>query len=498
VLPGEVAFKLSDTHGFPLDLTEDLLKADRIEVDREGFEAAMAEQRTRARDAQKASGARSDRALELRSPRRLDSRFAGDFVHELESEVGAIFSAGREVEEIREGGEASVVVRETPFYAESGGQIGDRGTLGTERGDLFEVEDARKESLRGAEGDGDVVLHVGKLVRGTLRRGDRVRLAIDRERREAVRRNHSATHILHAVLRDLLGLQVRQAGSAVGPDRFRFDFTYQGPITPELLQRIEDDVNAHIRDNDEVRIEELAYAEAIRRGALAFFGDKYGERVRVLQMGDFSTELCGGTHVRRTGDIGFFKLRSEGGIAAGVRRVEALTAAGAIELVHRREQVLRQLGEILKGPEEAAIERLEKLIAQQKEYERRIAELQAKLAGGQSQDLLSQVRQVNGVKVLAARIEDADDKVLRELADRFRDRMGTGIVVLGVARDGKATLLAAVTKDIASRHPAGEIIKKIAPIIGGRGGGRPEMAQAGGPEADRLGEALAKVYEVVG
>jgi alanyl-tRNA synthetase len=496
-LLGEVAFKLYDTYGFPLDLTEDVLKADGIEVDRAGFDRAMSEQRARAREAQRAEGAAAEAAPELRVRAPIPSRFVGDFIYEHESEILSVFVAGAEVDEAREGAKAVVVVAETPFYAESGGQVGDHGSMEGERGCRFAVADTQKETVRSDGQEAEVIVHRGAVVRGAIQRGERVRLVIDRERRDAARLNHSVTHILHAVLRELLGAQVRQAGSLVAPARLRFDFTFQGPIAPERLVEIEDRVNAHVRENAPVTSEEMSYDEAIRRGALAFFGDKYGERVRVVRMGDFSTELCGGTHVRRTGDIGLFKLRGESGVAAGVRRIEALTGEGALDWVHRREEVLREIGEILKGPEDAAVERLERLLAQQKELERRLAAMQSKIAGSQSADLASRVRQVHGVAVLAERVENVDDKALREMADRLRDKLGSGIVVLGTQRGEKALLLAAVTKDLIGRYAAGKIIKEIAPIVGGGGGGKPELAQAGGPDPSRIDEALAKVYEVL-
>jgi alanyl-tRNA synthetase len=495
-LPGEVAFKLYDTYGLPLDLTEDMLKADGVEVDRAGFDRAMAEQRSRARDAQKAA-AGGERPRELRAHHAVESRFAGDFVYELESEILAVLVDGAEVEEAREGDPATLVVAETPFYAESGGQVGDRGTIEGERGERFGVSDAQKELVGWESGEAETIVHLGRVERGVIRRGVRVRLRIDRERRDAARLNHSVTHVLHAVLRERLGAHVHQAGSLVAPDRLRFDFTFQGPVNPERLREIEDEVNAHVRENAAVASEEMAYDEAIRRGALAFFGDKYGDRVRVVRMGDFSTELCGGTHVRRTGDIGLFKMRSESGVAAGVRRIEAMTGEAALGWIRRREQVLREIGEVLKGPEEAAVERLEKLLAQQKELERRLQELQSKLAGSRSADLASSARRVNGVSVIAARVENVDDKGLREMADRLREKLGSGIVVLGTVRGDKALLLAAVTKDLAGRYGAGQIIKRIAPVVGGGGGGRPDLAQAGGPDVGRLDEALEKVYEVV-
>jgi alanyl-tRNA synthetase len=496
-LSGGSAFKLYDTYGLPLDLTEDLLKVDGIQVDRAGFARAMAEQRARAREAQKAATGGGDAGPQLRARRALSSRFVGDFVYTAESEVLAVFVGGAEVDEAREGSEAELIVAETPFYAESGGQVGDRGVIESEEGDRFEVADAQKEPVRWPGGEVESIVHLGKITRGVIRRGARVRLAIDRERRDATRLNHSVTHLLHAVLRRRLGTQVRQAGSLVAPDRLRFDLTFQGPIASDRLVEIEDEVNALVRENAPVTSEELPYDEAIRRGALAFFGDKYGDRVRVVRMGDASTELCGGTHVRRTGDIGLFKLRGESGVAAGVRRVEGFTGEGALGWVHQREQVLREIGEILKGPEEASVERLERLLAERKELERRLQDVQSKLAGSQSADLVSHARQVNGVAVLAARVDDVDDKGLREMADQLRGRLGSGIVVLGTRRGEKALLLAAVTKDLIGRYAAGKIIQAIAPIVGGGGGGKPELAQAGGPDASRLDAALDKVYEVV-
>jgi alanyl-tRNA synthetase len=494
---GDSAFKLYDTYGLPLDLTEDLLKADGFQVDRAGFERAMAEQRARAREAQKAATGGAETGPQLRARRALSSRFVGDFVYTAESEVLAVFVVGAEVDEAREGSEAKLIVAETPFYAESGGQVGDRGVIESEEGDRFEVADTQKEPARWPDGEAELIVHLGKATRGVIRRGAHVRLAIDRERRDATRLNHSVTHLLHAVLRRRLGTQVRQAGSLVAPDRLRFDFTFQGPIASDRLLEIEDEVNALVRENALVTSEELPYDEAIRRGALAFFGDKYGDRVRVVRMGDASTELCGGTHVRRTGDIGLFKLRGESGVAAGVRRVEGFTGEGALGWIHQREQVLREIGEILKGPEEASVERVERLLAERKDLERRLQEAQSKLAGSQSADLVSRARQVNGVAVLAARIDDVDDKGLREMADQLRARLGSGIVVLGTRRGEKALLLAAVTKDLIGRYAAGKIIQAIAPIVGGGGGGKPELAQAGGPDASRLDAALDKVYEVV-
>jgi len=324
-----------------------------------------------------------------------------------------------------------------------------------------------------------------------------VRLRIDRTRRDAARLNHSATHILHAVLREHLGTQVRQAGSLVAPDRLRFDFNYHGPVAEPQLQDIEEDVNARIRENAAVRTEEMAYPDAIKMGALAFFGDKYGDRVRVVRTGDYSIELCGGTHVGRTGDIGVFKLRGESGVAAGVRRVEALSGEGALQWLHGREQQLRAIGELLHGSEEDVAARVARLVAQQRDLERQLKQLQSKLAGSQSDDLLRQARQVDGVTVLAAEVEGADDRGLRDLADRLREQIRSGVIVLGTTRGERVLLLAAVTRDLTKRYHAGEIIKRIAPLVGGGGGGKPDLAQAGGKDPAGLRKALEAVYQIV-
>jgi alanyl-tRNA synthetase len=484
VLPGEVAFKLYDTYGFPLDMTEDILRDEGMKVDRAGFEACMEEQRQRGREARKAGA-------EIVTPTgAYASRFVGERTYEWESTVAALMVDGTEREEARAGDQVQVIVAETPFYGESGGQVGDRGVIETDAGDLIEVADTQKPRA-------DLTVHLGTVVRGAVRKGDRVRLRLDRIRRDAARLNHSATHILHAVLREHLGTQVRQAGSLVAPDRLRFDFNYHGPISDEELWRIEEDVNTRIRENAAVLTEEMAYPDAIKLGALAFFGDKYGDRVRVVRTGDYSTELCGGTHVERTGDIGFFKVRAETGVAAGVRRVEALTGNGALAWMRGREQLLREIGELVHASEEEVAARVARLVAQQRELEKQLQQLQSKLTGSQSDDLLRQARQVDGITVLAAEVEGADDRALRDLADRLRDQIRSGVIVLGTTRGERALLLAAVTRDLTKRYHAGEIIKRIAPLIGGSGGGKPDLAQAGGKEPGKLREALEAVYQIV-
>ena len=483
-LSGDVAFKLYDTYGFPFDLTEDILRGEGLTVDQAGFDSAMEEQRTRAREGKRFVTATGGGFADVRS------RFAGDRIEKLESPVLALSVDGADVAEATEGSAVEVVTETTPFYGESGGQSGDRGVIELSDGSLVEIEDTQRPRP-------DLIVHRGRVVRGAIRRGDAARLAIDPERRAAIRLNHSATHLLHASLRNRLGDRVRQAGSSVTPDRLRFDFTQDARLSDEQLADIEDDVNRFIRTNAEVNVQEMSFDEAIAAGALAFFGDKYGDVVRVLRMGDISTELCGGTHVSRTGDIGLFKLRGEGAVGAGVRRIEALTGEGALDVVRRRERELRDVAEILKSGDDDVAPRLEKLLATQKELERRLAETQAKLVSGASRDLLDGVREVAGVKVLAQRVEQVDGKVLRELADKLRDRIGSGVVVLGGTDGEKVQLLAAVTKDLKGRVDAGAIIKQIAPIVGGGGGGRADFAQAGGKDPTKLDEALGRVYEIV-
>ncbi len=485
VLPGALAFRLYDTFGFPLDLTEDILRAQDLTVDSEGFARMMAEQRARGREAKRFTS-QSASTDERRS------RFVGERVGRWESVVTHVTQGGEDRPGgVREGEEAEVVTEETPFYGESGGQVGDVGTIETERGDTLEVVETLRPSA-------DLVVHRVRVVRGVLAPGDRVRLQIDEARRDAIRLNHSATHLLHGVLRQRLGGHVRQAGSLVAPDRLRFDFNHIAGIGPEELDAIEDEVNARIRANVECTSTEMPFDEAMTLGALAFFGDKYGDRVRVLRMGDFSLELCGGTHVQRTGDIGLFKLRGEAGVAAGVRRIEAVTGGGALDWVQAREQRLRQIGETLRASDEEAVERLERLLAQQRELERKLEKLQRGLAGAQSGDLAAHARTVDGIRVLATRVENLDDKALRELADRLKEKLAPSVIALGTSDGTKVTLVAAVSKDLVKRYHAGNLLKQIAPLVGGGGGGRPDFAQAGGKDPTRLDDALAQVYKIIG
>ena len=482
-LSGDIAFKLYDTFGFPLDMTEDILRADGIAVDNEGFDRCMGEQRKRARDARKGGGG-AVVASEAKS------HFVGDGVYDLESRVLELAVDGNKVDRAGSGDLIHVVTAETPFYGESGGQVGDRGIMETRNGAQLEIVDTLKPRA-------DLTVHVANVLSGEIEVGTDVCQHVDREWRGAARLNHSATHILHGVLRRVLGEHVQQAGSMVGPGRMRFDFSHSGSISEDDLASIESEVNAHIRENADVTVDEMSFDDAIKAGALAFFGDKYGDTVRVVRMGDFSTELCGGTHVARTGDIGLFKLRGESGIAAGTRRVEAVTGTGAMQWLQAAEQNLRKVGSLLRGGEEEIAERVEKLLVDQKQLEKQLEDLRRKAAGNQSTDLMAQVRDVRGKKVIATEVEIDDPKRLREMADQLRDRIGSGVVVLAAGHQGQVRLLAAVTKDLAKEVHAGKLIGEIAPIVGGKGGGRPDMAQAGGKDADKIGAALDRAIELI-
>jgi len=482
-LAGDVAFKLYDTYGFPLDLTQDVLRSEAIDVDVAGFERLMEQQREKGRAARKDDMA----APEIQLAAGTSSRFIG--YHEYERDAEILAASGKDGESI------AVVVAETPFYPEGGGQIGDRGVIEAESGALLEIVDTRKS-------DGSIV-HVGRLLRGDIgefEKGRSVHLKVDRERRDASMRNHSATHILHYALRDVLGDKVHQAGSLVDPNRLRFDFHHQGAISEGDLQTIEEEINARIRENATVRFDEMAYDDAIKAGALAFFGDKYGDVVRVIRMGDFSVELCGGTHVDATGQIGMFKLEAESGIAAGVRRVEALTGQGALEAVRKREKILEDIGHYLGARDAQALDRLEKLVAREKELEKKLRAMEQKLASGDGGGSGSgeNVVVAHGVKVVTRKVEGIEARSLREIVDKMRQKHGSCVAVVGSDLGDKVALVVAVTPDLATKHKAGDIIKAIAPIVGGSGGGRPDFAQAGGKDPSKLDAALAHVASLVG
>ncbi|MBM4297442.1 MAG: alanine--tRNA ligase, partial [Deltaproteobacteria bacterium] len=406
------------------------------------------------------------------------------------SQVLAIYSNNGGIQEAGEGDEIELLTAETPFYGESGGQVGDRGAIATARGDLVEVIDTHHPTPQ-------LTAHRGRVKKGRVQVGDKVQLTVDRKQRQRTKLNHSATHILHAVLRRELGQHVRQAGSLVTPDRLRFDFNHTGAIADEKLAAIENQVNSHIREDAGVNIDELAYAEAIKRGALAFFGDKYGDRVRVVKIGDFSTELCGGTHVGRSGEIGLFKLHSEGGVAAGVRRVEAFTGEGALELIRAYEARLTEIGNLVRGSADDAIDKVKRLLDRQKELEREIEKLRGQLEKDQIPELLAKKQSINGANVLIAALEGTDAKQLRDISDQLKDKLGAGVVVLAAASGDTVSLVSSVSKELTKKFHAGNIIKELARIVGGGGGGRPDFAQAGGKDPTKLNEALKRAEELI-
>ena len=482
-IPGAVVFKLYDTYGFPADLTADLARERGLTVDMKGFEREMEKQRERARAASK-FGADYSRKLEVDEA----TEFSGyDYVAQ-SANVTALFRGDEPVKKLKTGEEGIVVLDHTPFYGESGGQVGDTGVLEA-KGVRFVVTDTQK---RGA-----AHLHVGKLEEGTLKVGDAIEAKIDAERRAAIVGNHSATHLLHAALRKVLGDHVTQKGSLVAPDRLRFDFSHNQPVTHEELVWIEDMVNQEIRRNVHADVRQMSYDEAIDFGAMALFGEKYGDTVRVMKFGDFSTELCGGTHVSRTGDIGLFRIVSESGVAAGIRRIEAVTGDGALQYVREEQDKLDAVAAVLKTGRDDAVSRTQQLVARNRELEKELSALRAKLASGQGSDLASQAVEVEGLKVIAARVDGADAGALRDAVDQLKNKLGSGVVVLGSADGGKVRLAAGATKDVSKQVPAGKLVNSVAEQVGGRGGGRPDFAQAGGSEPDKLDAALESVRDWV-
>jgi alanyl-tRNA synthetase len=493
VLPGDVAFRLYDTYGFPLDMTEDILRDKGTTVDREGFERLMEEQRSRGRESRTnvvlPMGIPSEEAFGKTSIRSA-SRFVGYDRLEGESSVIAIYASGGRKSEAVEGDEIDILTAETPFYGESGGQVGDRGVIKTARGDVIEILDTQHPTPQ-------LIAHRGRVKKGRVQIDDKVQLRVDPKHRQRTMLNHSATHILHSVLRRELGQHVRQAGSLVTPDRLRFDFSHTGAIADEKLAQIETEVNQHIREDAGVSIQELSYSEAIRQGALAFFGDKYGDRVRVVKIGDFSTELCGGTHVGASGEIGLFKLHSEGGVAAGVRRVEALTGEGALDLIHNYEQRLKEIGDLVRGSADDAVDKVKKLLDRQKELEKEIEKLRGQFEKDQIPALLAKKQSINGINLLITQVDGVDGKQLRDIADQLQEKLGSGVVVLASAGDATVNLVASVTKELTRRYHAGNIIRELAGMVGGGGGGRPDFAQAGGKEPAKIAAALKRAEEII-
>mgnify|MGYP001027992817 FL=1 len=478
-LDGETAFRLYDTYGFPVDLTADVCRERNIKVDEAGFEAAMEEQRRRAREA---SGFGADYNAMIRVDSA--SEFKGYDHLELNGKVTALFVDGKAVDAINAGQEAVVVLDQTPFYAESGGQVGDKGEL-KGANFSFAVEDTQKY--------GQAIGHIGKLAAGSLKVGDAVQADVDEARRARIRLNHSATHLMHAALRQVLGTHVSQKGSLVNDKVLRFDFSHNEAMKPEEIRAVEDLVNAQIRRNLPIETNIMDLEAAKAKGAMALFGEKYDERVRVLSMGDFSTELCGGTHASRTGDIGLFRIISESGTAAGVRRIEAVTGEGAIATVHADSDRLSEVAHLLKGDSNNLADKVRSVLERTRQLEKELQQLKEQAAAQESANLSSKAIDVNGVKLLVSELSGVEPKMLRTMVDDLKNQLGSTIIVLATVAEGKVSLIAGVSKDVTDRVKAGELIGMVAQQVGGKGGGRPDMAQAGGTDASALPAALASV-----
>lgn len=478
-LDGETAFRLYDTYGFPVDLTADVCRERNIKVDEAGFEAAMEEQRRRAREA---SGFGADYNAMIRVDSA--SEFKGYDHLELNGKVTALFVDGKAVDAINAGQEAVVMLDQTPFYAESGGQVGDKGEL-KGANFSFAVEDTQKY--------GQAIGHIGKLAAGSLKVGDAVQADVDEARRARIRLNHSATHLMHAALRQVLGTHVSQKGSLVNDKVLRFDFSHNEAMKPEEIRAVEDLVNTQIRRNLPIETNIMDLEAAKAKGAMALFGEKYDERVRVLSMGDFSTELCGGTHASRTGDIGLFRIISESGTAAGVRRIEAVTGEGAIATVHADSDRLSEVAHLLKGDSNNLADKVRSVLERTRQLEKELQQLKEQAAAQESANLSSKAIDVNGVKLLVSELSGVEPKMLRTMVDDLKNQLGSTIIVLATVVEGKVSLIAGVSKDVTDRVKAGELIGMVAQQVGGKGGGRPDMAQAGGTDAAALPAALASV-----
>ncbi|EAM6969098.1 alanine--tRNA ligase [Salmonella enterica subsp. enterica serovar Ago] len=478
-LDGETVFRLYDTYGFPVDLTADVCRERNIKVDEAGFEAAMEEQRRRAREA---SGFGADYNAMIRVDSA--SEFKGYDHLELNGKVTALFVDGKAVEAINAGQEAVVVLDQTPFYAESGGQVGDKGEL-KGAGFTFAVDDTQKY--------GQAIGHIGKLSAGALKVGDAVQADVDEARRARIRLNHSATHLMHAALRQVLGTHVAQKGSLVSDKVLRFDFSHNEAMKPSEIREVEDLVNAQIRRNLPIETNIMDLESAKAKGAMALFGEKYDERVRVLSMGDFSTELCGGTHASRTGDIGLFRIISESGTAAGIRRIEAVTGEGAMATVHAQSDRLNDIAHLLKGDSQNLGDKVRAVLERTRQLEKELQQLKDQAAAQESANLSSKAVDLNGVKLLVSELAGIEPKMLRTMVDDLKNQLGSTVIVLATVVEGKVSLIAGVSKDVTDRVKAGELIGMVAQQVGGKGGGRPDMAQAGGTDAAALPAALASV-----
>jgi alanyl-tRNA synthetase len=484
VVPGDTVFRLYDTFGFPVDLTADVAREHQLTLDMEGFERAMAVQKQQARAASQFNAVEK-LAINLEQ----GTQFTGYDTLQGQARVVAIYSNGQQVQAINADQEALLILNTSPFYAESGGQVGDKGLISCHRGAaneaVFEIIDTQKQ--------GEHFIHKGVLRSGTLTEGDEVDASVAADNRAAIALNHSATHLLHAALRKVLGTHVTQKGSLVSAERLRFDFSHQAAVTAAELAQIEAMVNAEIIRNSPVSKQLMGMEQAMNKGAMALFGEKYGDEVRVVSMGDFSTELCGGTHVDRTGDIGLFKFVSESGVAAGVRRVEAVTGKGALALIERQEAVLKQLCDVVKTNADTLVEKVQQLIISNKALERELEQTRIKLASAGGSDMGSGAQAINGVSVLVKTVEGLNARTLRETVDQLKNKLGTAVVVLACIEDGKVSIVAGVSKDVCERVRAGDLVNMVAAHVGGKGGGRPDMAMAGGPDVDGLPAGLAAV-----
>jgi alanyl-tRNA synthetase len=478
-ISGETVFKLYDTYGFPADLTADVAREQNLKIDERGFQKQMEAQRERGRQA-----SRFDVDYDASIAVQTCSEFTGYEHIEDDALVQEIFVNNKSVKAIKQGESGLVILDQTPFYAESGGQVGDRGELRNKQA-CFDVSDTQKQA--------DAYAHIGKLVSGTLHVGDRVNAVVDAEQRQATVLNHSATHLMHAALRKVLGEHVQQKGSLVAADRLRFDFSHDAPISIEQLQQIEELVNHQIRVNASATAKTMTKDKALQAGAMALFGEKYGDEVRVLSIGDFSVELCGGTHVNRAGDIGVFKIISESGIASGVRRIEAVTGDGALQWIKETEKNLSAVASLVKASRNEVSDKVEQLLERNRALEKELGQLKSKLATQAGDDLANSAIDIDGIKVLAHKIEGADAKSLRDTLDQLKNKLGSAAIVLGTSNGDKVSLIAGVTKDQTSRIKAGDLVNAVAVQVGGKGGGRPDMAQAGGSNPAALDAALKSV-----
>jgi len=486
-VPGDVIFKLYDTFGFPVDIVQDVVRDKRMNLDMDGFDQAMDQQRARSRTV--ATFDRISDAYKNLSAQGIKPEFVGYDSLSAESKILLLVADGEEIAEAEEGRQVEIVTEITPFYAAAGGQIGDTGTIA---GSDFEIEVL--DTLKDPTG---LIIHQGKVVAGPVSQGQAVTLQVDGDRRRATELNHTATHILHAVLRTVLGEHVKQAGSLVAPDRLRFDFSHFSQVNAADLDTIERLVNQQIRENLPTSTREMDAEDAFKSGATALFEEKYGDRVRVVSLADFSRELCGGTHTGQTGNIGLFKIISESSIASGVRRIEALTGEAALDNIQQTNNILQETAHLIKDNAPAIPGRVKKMLSEIKSYEKEVDMLKTKLASDTGGDSPEAAQTINGVKVMVKSVAVDTPAALRNLADQFKDKLKSGIVVLGSKAGSKAMLIAVVTKDLTDRYHAGNIVKEIAAVVGGRGGGRPDMAQAGGNQPENLAQALDKAYEVV-